>query len=135
MQIDIEHMGPHFTKFHLRGPWPFHPVFHRFTQPDFGDPHDHPWSFRSVILHGGYLEEVYNLDGDPVRLIRREVGDSFLIDLNHIHRIVDLPQGECWTMIIPQEGASQKSGFYQFREDAIYHRFWDEPDFFPWAPR
>lgn len=52
MNIREEIMSPDFTKFHLEGPWPFHAVMHRFTQPDHGDPHDHPWSFRSNIGFG-----------------------------------------------------------------------------------
>jgi len=124
MEIRTEHMNDWFTKYHIEGPWPFNPVFHRFTRADGnGDPHDHPWPFRSVILSGGYREEVFDLSGKSW-FVDRYVGDSFVNEADHIHRIVELFEDECWTMILPQEGG-RKPGFYQFREDGAYHRFWD----------
>lgn len=133
-RIDLEQMGGHFAKYHLRGPWPFHPVIHRFTAPDRGDPHDHPWSFRSMILHGGYREEVYSPDGGYVRTIDRKPGDSFLIEAGHIHRIVDLGAAECFTLILPQ-ASERVSGFYRWDGDGkCFHRFWHESDWRVYDP-
>lgn len=124
MEIIEEHMNDWFTKFHLHGPWPFSAVIHRFTQADGnGDPHDHPWRFRSIILKGGYREEIFDLAGNSY-FIDRRVGDSFVNKANHIHRIVEIFEPECWTIIMP-EGESKKSGFYQFRDDGTYFRYWD----------
>jgi hypothetical protein len=122
MHLNHEPMSPVFDKWHLDGA-PFPAVLHRFSEPDMGPPHDHPWSFRSIVLHGGYVEQVFQLDGTS-ELVRHEVGDSFHIPAGHIHRIVELPAGECWTLILPGQH-ERKSGFYDFRPDGTYHRYWD----------
>lgn len=126
--IRIEPMSDAFTKFHLEGPWPFHPVIHRFSAPDNGDPHDHPWKFRSIILHGGYREEIFDVATGKSRLVDRKPGDSFINAANHVHRIVELLDGECWTLILPHAW-EQESGFYQFREDGAYYRPWHRDEF------
>lgn len=126
LSIREEAMGPHFTKYHLDNLPPY-AVLHRFTAPDFGDPHDHPFAADSLIISGGYVEEVYGLDGG-MTIERRQPGDVVHIDAGKIHRIVSLPEGECLTLFIPGPH-ERKSGFYRFQTDGIYHRFWDEPGF------
>lgn len=124
--IDIERMSDVFAKYHLRGPWPFGAVIHQFSDIDRGDPHDHPWGFRSVILHGGYVERVFQPDGAS-ELVHRNLGDSFEIAATHIHRMEALPNGECWTLVMP--GPHERtSRFWQFREDGSYSRAWNEHD-------
>jgi hypothetical protein len=119
-------MSETFTKYHVHG-LPRPAVFHRFAEADHGDPHDHPWSFRSFVLVGGYVEEVFHLDGTR-EIIHRMQGDSFFIHAEHIHRIIELPAGECWTLVLPQQ-TERVSGFYQFRDDGTYHRLWHQPEF------
>ena len=125
--IRIEEMSPVFTKLHLEG-LPFAAVLHRFSDIDRGDPHDHPWPFRSTILSGGYVEQVYHPKAGLVETVERKPGDSFDIGAGHIHRIVDLPAGECWTLIQPLGLKEQEPGFYQFREDGVWQRRWNEPE-------
>lgn len=127
LNLRHEPMSPVFDKWHVEG-LPCAAVFHRFSAPDHGDPHDHPWSFRSIILHGGYVEQVFQLDGTS-ELIRHDPGDSFFVPATHIHRVVDLPAGECWTIILPQGLSERVSGFYQFRDDGAYHRPWHRAEF------
>ena len=126
LNLREERMGDHFVKHHIEG-LPCAAVLHQFSQVDHGDPHDHPWGFTSFVVHGGYVEQVFQLDGSS-ELVHRQVGDSFHIPADHIHRIVDLPAGECTTIILPGPH-QQTSGFYQFREDGAYHRYWDQADF------
>lgn len=153
MPIRVEHMADFFTKYHLNpdgeAPWPFYPVLHRFTQPDSGDEyHDHPFAFRSVVLQGGYLEEVVTFENSKVfhpdgrvdlvskaqvTTISRLVGDSFIVPANHIHRIIELPQGECWTMIIA-EPKVQEPAFYRIREGMLERRQWNEEQWKPYTP-
>lgn len=47
----------HFKRWYLlKTPW-FQVFIHYFERPDFDDHlHDHPWSFVSVVLWGGYIE-------------------------------------------------------------------------------
>ena len=129
VSLRVEPMSGAFTKWHIDG-LPLATVLHRFTEPDHGDPHDHPWPFRSVILSGGYVEEVYHPQKGLVGTLERKPGDSFLIGAKHIHRIVSLPEGECWTLIMPGEH-QQTSGFWRFDNGQAFHRFWHEQDFKP----
>ena len=125
MEIREERMAPHLLKVHLGG----RGVVHYMTAPDHGDPHDHPWPFVSTILTGGYIEEVFAHDGTS-ELVHRRPGDRFTIGAGHIHRIVELPEGECLTFIIPGE-AERKPGFYQWRDGVMWSRRWDEGEFTP----
>ncbi len=132
LSLREERMADHFVKRHVEG-LPTAAVIHQFNQVDNGDPHDHPWSFTSFVLHGGYMEEVFDRETGASRLVSRTVGESFFVPATHIHRIVHLPEGECTTIILPGPH-EQTSGFYQFRSDGMYHRFWHEPEFRLMAP-
>ena len=127
LQLREERMADHFVKHHIDG-LPCAAVLHKFSRPDHGPAHDHPWPFFSFIVHGGYVEEVFDRETGSSHQVHRAVGQSFYIPATHIHRIVDLPFGECHTLILPGPH-EQKSGFWEFRGDGAYHRFWDEPEF------
>lgn len=120
-----EPMSSAFTKWHLDAP----AVLHRFTAPDSGDPHDHPFGFTTQILSGGYVEEVYTLTADggwSVSLHHRWPGTSHHVEATTVHRIVALPQGECWTVIRPGPW-ERKSGFWRVVDGRAQFRAWDEP--------
>lgn len=123
----IEEMGPHFTKVHLPGSQ----VLHRFTEPDAGAPHDHPWGFTSHVLSGGYIEDVYTLRPDGIATVERKErrpGTSHQVEAGTVHRIVGLLAGECWTLVEPGP-LEQQSGFYHFDGAGIWHRYWHEAEF------
>lgn len=124
--IRTETMCGFFTKYHLNG-LPRAAVLHHFTDVDRGPPHDHPWPFRSFIISGSYTEEVFQLDGSSER-VSHMTGEAFSVASSHIHRIVHMPASGVWTLILPGR-PERKSGFYDFREDGAYHRFWDQPEF------
>lgn len=128
MRLNHEPMGSHFDKWHVEG-LPRSAVFHRFTAADLGDPHDHPWGFHSFVVSGGYVEEVFEVDGSS-RFVLRSPGESFYVPAAHIHRLVELIGGECWTIILPGQ-PERDSGFYQFRDGQAYHRPWHRADFQP----
>lgn len=134
--LDVRHepMADFFDKWHILG-MPFPAVVHRFRHPDFGDFHSHPWGFRSVVLQGGYCEEVLDIRTGAVRLAHHWPGDSFYIAASHIHRITDLPKGECWTLITPQEAKVQEPGFYRWIDGKPWHRLWHESEFTPYEER
>lgn len=125
-----ENMGAHFTKFHL-GDLPVAAVLHRFTaaEPE-ADPHDHPWGFTSFVVCGGYVEEVFNRYGTSVERVHLP-GESLRVEAGHVHRIVRLVDGECWTLVLP--GPTERvSGFYRWTADGTpLHRPWNRPDFRP----
>jgi hypothetical protein len=127
-----ERMSDAMVKYHLEG-LPRSVVMHRFTEPDHGPFHDHPFHMRSTIVSGGYTEEVLDVETGEVKLKSHYEGETFIIFAHHIHRIVELHDSEVWTMISPYTH-QRKSGFYEWRDGKPYHRFWDEPDFQPYDP-
>lgn len=137
-QINVERMNAVFTKYHLNRfgeqPWPFRPVIHHFSGPDLGNPHDHPWSFTTFILSGSYIEEVYTIAADgswSKDVVHRSAGSSHRVEATHIHRIIELPEGACWTMVIsgPQE---RDPHFWKFNDKGIYCRPWFERAYRRW---
>lgn len=67
--------------------------------------HDHPWSFVSLILRGGYTEERplehVSSPGFPwlVERIRRRPGRLHRVRADELHRIDEL-HGSCWTLVV-----------------------------------
>jgi hypothetical protein len=79
-------------------PW-FAIFVHRLDGPDpRATPHDHPWSFRSFVLRGGYIErrlDPLTMEIDEARVVRR---------MNHIHAgeahsIRRLLRAPTWTIV------------------------------------
>lgn len=126
LDIQQEIMGPHMTKIHVPGLG----VIHHFTDRDLGPHHSHPWPFRSTVLKGGYVEEVLHPDG-RTETVERKPGTMFEIAPDHIHRIIALPTGECWTCIDVLGPKVQEPGFYEWRGDGLWYRQWDEDEFRP----
>jgi hypothetical protein len=120
-------LGPHMTKYHFQQPGI--PAMHHMRAPDHGDPHDHPFGFPSFILFGGYREEVFNLDGTSYFLDHHK-GQSFYVPANRIHRIVELFEGECWTITLPGP-FEQEWGSFRWEEGKALKRIWGQPDFVP----
>ncbi|MEG3086161.1 hypothetical protein [Sphingomonas sp. PB4P5] len=125
MNLHHERMSEAFEKWHVYG-LPIGAAFHHFTAPDLGDPHDHPWGFTSHVLAGGYVEEVFTVTptGWTSELHHRQPGTSHTVLATHIHRIVELPAGECWTLVTPGP-AERETRFWRFGE-RIESRAWHE---------
>jgi hypothetical protein len=122
----------------VQTPW-FGVYLHRLDVPDPGvDLHDHPWTFASVILRGGYDEEVCDTDDaeDCARWAERWPGTCtrgftrswtarsvHRLLLTECHRITRLHRSPTWTLIIT--GPRRRSwGFYQ-PEGFVDHRDYD----------
>lgn len=102
-------------------------LVHRMDAPDPGlDLHDHPWSFLSLVLWGGYVEEranireavelayaadtVYPMDPRGEQVERRPLSLRSM-RLDECHRITELRRRTCWTLVIG--GPRRRSwGFY-----------------------
>lgn len=130
--IRTECMSEQFTKVHLDvGKLTL--TLHHFTGPDIGDPHDHPFAFTTTILAGGYIEEVWcrGKDGWSSRLVHREVGSSHRVGARSVHRIVELPQGECVTSIVwhSENVQRRQPRFWRFRNGVMWSRRWDQTGF------
>jgi hypothetical protein len=127
--VQEEKMRDGFIKYHLKNA-PFGCVIHRISDVDKMF-HDHPFSFHSIILHGSYEEEVLHYPRSNyyrTGIVSHSKGDSFYIRANHVHRIIGLPEGEVWSLILPEEKV-QESGFYQITDEGILYRQWNEPEF------
>lgn len=91
--------GVYLTRWRIvQTPW-FALYLHRFTAPDPRPTlHDHPWSFVSVILRGGYVERRLNpltLTVDEHRRVRR-VNVVRPLDA---HAIVSLDRTPTWSLL------------------------------------
>jgi hypothetical protein len=121
--IRAERMSPAFIKYHLSDGR----ALHRFTREEpHVDPHDHPWRFETTVLAGGYVEEVFTIGEEGWRgtLAHRLPGETYRVDATHIHRIVELPQRECWTLV--RAGQHERdTRFWRFG-DQIQSRAWHE---------
>lgn len=118
-----ERMAPHMLKVHVP-PGAAGGVLHLFTAPDHGPHHDHPWPFRSTVIHGGYDEELLHQDG-RCEIVQRRPGDCFEIAPDHVHRIVHLPEGECLTFIEVLGPKVQEPGFFEMRDGVMWTRRWN----------
>lgn len=73
---------------------------HRVRRSDHErDLHDHPWHFVSVILEGGYSEEIEIIPGTGITDTRRyRPGDVLFRHAEHRHRL-ELHEGDCWSLV------------------------------------
>lgn len=112
-------LNPHFAVIDRAD----HGRYHLFTGEDHGDPHDHrEWGFTTRIVTGGYVEEVFFLDGRR-ETCERLPGDVFYIPPDHIHRIVRLLGSECLTHVAPEVNTGNGPAHsYLFRDDGVWSR-------------
>lgn len=131
-----EKMNAVFTKHHLRG-LPFDAVIHHFSEKDQNEHiHDHPFSFTSHILKGSYVERIYEIfeDGTYTTSVHhRKEGTSHYVSAFTIHEIIELPEGECFTLIRPYE-REKETYFYRFEEGKVYARRWNQRKFRDFEP-
>jgi hypothetical protein len=121
--IRVEVMSPAFRKIHLGDGR----ALHHFTAGDEGDEfHDHPWSFTSEVLVGGYAEDVV-VRMNPFTVVeqRRLPGMTHDVTAAHVHRITRLLGPECWTLVTAGPVVSDVY-FYRHREGGVQCRRWNE---------
>lgn len=89
-------------------PWPFRDRWHRFTQADGPDAHDHPFGIEVYVPRdgGGYREEIFDRDdrGWFSWFENRLPGTSFYIPATRVHRIDALFAPVVWTHVITGPG-------------------------------
>lgn len=145
ISIEKEELAPFFHKWHVRG-FSKEMSFNEFVSPDDGSLyHDHPFSFNSSIISGGYIEEILipeddNGDMRAFRIARRP-GTTHRVEANTIHRIVELlekteehPEGYCLTLMVPLGEYGQKPGFFRVADEKLYHRFYDSQEWQEYKP-
>lgn len=132
MKLKIERMNEVFTKYHLNPkgklPLPIRPVIHQFTGLEIDEvPHDHPFSFYSYILFGGYVERIYSQNSAGVwetEDVFRAPHTVHQVPANRIHQIVGLPAGEA-TTLIDAGPKVQEPAFYRWLNGIAERRQWN----------
>lgn len=100
---------PYLERYYLflkdRKRFPFNVFLHHFLRSDPDDVHDHPWSYFTLILRGGYWEWVpqFNSLGQKVGEIAvwRKPGHFRFSRAASFHRIELDPDVDCWTLFCP----------------------------------
>lgn len=88
-----------------RSKFPFNIFLHHFHKSDEEVLHDHPWSYFTIILKGGYWEWIpqFNSKGEKIGEVRkwRGPGHFRVSSATSYHRIELMPDVECWTLFMP----------------------------------
>jgi hypothetical protein len=88
-----------------RTKFPFNIFLHRFHKSDEEVLHDHPWSYATLILKGGYYEwnPVFNSKQEKIGEICtwRGPGHFRVCGANSYHRVELDPGVTCWTLFMP----------------------------------
>lgn len=94
----IEINGPYLERYYMGTVFGRQLWLHRFLSSD-GERHlhNHPWNATSIVLAGGYLEE---LVGDCRYRLRWSAGK---ITMERLHRISSVDPGT-WTLMIVEPG-------------------------------
>jgi hypothetical protein len=107
--MDRQDNEPYLERYYLflkdRKHFPFNIFLHKFLKSDPDDVHDHPWSYATIILKGGYYEWTPNFDLQSANIGEtrhwRGPGHFRVCSANSYHRI-ELKEGtDCWTMFMP----------------------------------
>jgi hypothetical protein len=84
---------------------------HQILRSDRGrDPHLHPWSFVTIILRGGYREELYNDIGDLTSSRWHGPGSVLFRRSSTLHRLL-IPYGETATTLFITGPKNRTWGF------------------------
>ena len=98
----------YLTRYYLflkdRQRFPFNVFLHKFHSSDGTDQHDHPWSYATFIVRGGYYEWVPIYKDTAIvgeRKVWRGPGHFRRCAANSFHRI-ELKEGvTAWTIFMP----------------------------------
>ena len=99
----------YLTRYYLflkdRKQFPFNLFLHRFHKDDEETMHDHPWSYATLILKGGYYEWIpfFNEMGEMTCEVQkwRGPGHFRICGPDSYHRIELKPGVTAWTLFMP----------------------------------
>lgn len=105
-RVDNEpYLERYYPLFNTRQHTGFNIYIHKFLKGDPDDVHDHPWSYATFILAGGYYEwvPVFNTLGEKINEIRywRGPGHFRICRPDSYHRVELKPGVTAWTMFMP----------------------------------
>jgi len=100
---------PYLERYYLflkdRTWFPFNVFLHKFLKSDPDDVHDHPWSYFTLILKGGYYEWLPQFDSNGNKISELQVwrgpGHFRVSRATSYHRIELDPSVTCWTLFMP----------------------------------
>lgn len=96
---------PHASHWYMRRYWlfrcgPLQARIHHILSADPGrDLHNHPWAWRTFILHGWYAEDRLAVNTSRSVFIRKS-GDTSSMGRNDYHRISEISEGGAWTLFV-----------------------------------
>ncbi len=121
---------PYLTRWRIiHTPW-FGVLLHKIDSPDPDQhPHDHPWNFITVILKGGYVEDVTELlpwmtpNGEMItdQIVRRKKWGWLSwhkMRLGDYHKIVRLMDKPTWTLVLT--GSRQREWGFLVKNDHVH---------------
>jgi len=105
-RVDNEpYLERYYPLFNTRQHTGFNIYIHKFLKGDPDDVHDHPWSYATFILAGGYYEwvPVFNTLGEKINEIRywRGPGHFRICRPDSYHRVELKPGVTAWTVFMP----------------------------------
>ena len=102
---DEPYLERYYPLFNTRQHTGFNVYIHKFLKGDPDDVHDHPWSYATFILAGGYYEWIpqFNPDGTKSCEIRkwRGPGHFRICRPESYHRVELKPGVTAWTLFMP----------------------------------
>jgi hypothetical protein len=101
----------------VQTPW-FGIYLHDIYEPDDGPPHNHPWSFVSIVLRGHYVERVYidALDWPKLCVPKRHRRFSaHRMGRHEAHKIIEAAPGLKTLILVGKRGPG-----WGFFEDGEY---------------
>jgi hypothetical protein len=107
--LDRQSNKPYLERYYLflkdRKRFPFNIFLHKFLKSDPDDVHDHPWSYATLILKGGYWEWIPQFDNDGKKVTElakwRGPGHFRISPATSYHRIELDPNITTWTLFMP----------------------------------
>jgi hypothetical protein len=107
--LDRESNEPYMERYYIflkeRTWFPFNVFLHKFLKSDPDDHHDHPWSFFTIILKGGYWEWIPQINSEGKKYaetaVWRKAGSFRFASATSFHRIEIDPTVETWTLFSP----------------------------------
>jgi len=107
--MDRQDNEPYLERYYVflkdRKIFPFNIFLHHFLKGDPDDVHDHPWSYATLILKGGYWEFIPQFNSEGIQTCEigkwRGPGHFRICSANSYHRIELDPTVDCWTLFMP----------------------------------
>jgi hypothetical protein len=107
--MDRQNSEPYLERYYLflkdRKRFPFNVFLHKFLKSDPDDVHDHPWSYATLILKGGYYEWIPQFDETGSLSCEickwRGAGHFRICRPTSYHRVELKPGVTAWTLFMP----------------------------------